>query len=67
VPKERLQVIRDGFQKRLKDGKFAAKAKKLLDWDGVSHLNGEQLQKRIADSASRPPDVIKRIKQIIED
>jgi tripartite-type tricarboxylate transporter receptor subunit TctC len=67
LPKERLQMLRDGFQKMLKDADFAAEAKKLIDWDGNSHLTGEQLQKRIAETVSQPPEVIKRIKQILEE
>lgn len=67
IPNERLQMLRDGFQKMLKDAEFAAEAKKLLDWNGASQLTGEQLQKRIADSINQPPDVIKRIKQILEE
>ncbi|MGH7886437.1 MAG: Bug family tripartite tricarboxylate transporter substrate binding protein [Candidatus Binatia bacterium] len=67
IPNQRLQLLRDGFQKMLKDPEFAAEAKKLLDWNGVSWLTGEQLQKRIADSINQPLDVIKRIKQILEE
>jgi len=67
VPKVPLEMIRDGFQKMLKDTEFAAEAKKQLDWDGNSHLTGDQLQKRIAETVSQPPDVIKRIKQILEE
>ena len=60
-------MLRDGFQKMLKDADFAAEAKKLIDWDGISHLTGEQLQKRIAETVTQPPDMIKRIKQILEE
>jgi tripartite-type tricarboxylate transporter receptor subunit TctC len=67
IPKDRLQLIRDGFQKMLKDAEFAVEAKKLLDWDGDSYLTGEQLQKRIAEIVTQPPDVIKRIKLILEE
>ena len=51
----------------LKDADFAVEAKKLIDWDGISHLTGEQLQKRIAETVTQPPDMIKRIKQILEE
>jgi hypothetical protein len=51
----------------LKDAEFAAEAKKLLDWDGNSYLTGEQLQKRIAATVTQPPEVIKQIKQILEE
>ena len=47
VPKERLQILRESFERVLKDPEFAAEAKKLLDWDGTTYLSGEQLQKKI--------------------
>lgn len=67
VAKERLQLLRDGFEKMLKDGEFSAEAKKLLDWDGRTYLNGEQLQKKIDATVTQPPEVIKRVKQILEE
>jgi len=33
VPKERLQILRDSFERMLKDPEFAAEAKKQLDWE----------------------------------
>jgi tripartite-type tricarboxylate transporter receptor subunit TctC len=35
LPKERLQILRESFERMLKDPEFAAEAKKLLDWDGM--------------------------------
>jgi tripartite-type tricarboxylate transporter receptor subunit TctC len=67
VPKERLQLLRDGFEKMLKDGEFSIEAKKLLDWDGRTYLSGEQLQKKIDATVTQPPEVIKRVKQILEE
>lgn len=66
VPKERLQILRESFEKMLKDADFAAEAKKLLDWDGTTYLSGEQLHKKIELTVTQPPDVIKRIKEILE-
>ncbi len=65
LPGPLLQTLRDGFEKMVADPGFAAEGKKLVDWDG-SYLNGEQLQKRIEATVSQPPDVIKRIKQILQ-
>ena len=65
LPAQLLQTLRDGFEKMLADPGFSAEAKKLVDWDG-SYLNGEQLQKRIESTVSQPPEVIKRIKQILQ-
>lgn len=67
VAKERLQILRDGFLRMLKDAEFAAEAKNLLDWDGISHYSGEQLQKKIEATMNQPPDVIKRIKEILTE
>jgi hypothetical protein len=67
LPKERLQLLRDSFEKMLKDPEFGAEAKKLVDWDGTSYLTGEQLQKKIEVTVNQPPDVIKRIKEILEE
>jgi tripartite-type tricarboxylate transporter receptor subunit TctC len=67
VPKERLQILRDSFERMLKDGEFAAEAKKLLDWDGATYLSGEQLQKKMIATITQPPEVIKRIKEILAE
>jgi tripartite-type tricarboxylate transporter receptor subunit TctC len=65
VPKERLQLLRESFLKMLKDKEFAAEAKNLIDWDGSSYLSGEQLQKTIEATMNQPPEVIKRIQEIL--
>ena len=67
VPKERLQILRDGFERMLKDTEFAAEAKKLLDWDGTTYLSGEQLQKKLEVTVTQSPEVIKRVKEILEE
>ena len=51
----------------LKDGEFAADAKKLLDWDGATFLSGEQLQKKMTATVTQPAEVIKRIKEILAE
>jgi tripartite-type tricarboxylate transporter receptor subunit TctC len=67
TPKERLQLLREGFEKMLKDPEFGAEARKLVDWDGGSFLTGEQLQKKIEVTVTQPPEVIQRIKEILEE
>ena len=67
VPQERLHMLRESFERRLKDGDFAAEAKKLLDWDGATYLSGEQLQKRIVGTVTQPPEVIRRVKEILAE
>jgi len=67
VPKERLEILRDSFERMLKDAEFTAEAKKLLDWDGKTFLSGEQLQKKIEATVTQPPDVIKRVKEVLAE
>jgi tripartite-type tricarboxylate transporter receptor subunit TctC len=65
LPAPLLQILRDAFEKMLGDPGFAAEGKKLVDWDG-SYLAGEQLQKKIDATLTQPPEIIKRIKQILQ-
>jgi hypothetical protein len=65
VAKERLQILRESFARMLKDPEFAADAKKLLDWDGATSLSGEQLQKKLIDTVTQPPEALKRVKEIL--
>jgi tripartite-type tricarboxylate transporter receptor subunit TctC len=67
LPKERLQILRESFERMLKDGEFAAEAKKLLDWDGKTHLSGEQLQRKLEATITQPPEVIKRVREVLEE
>jgi tripartite-type tricarboxylate transporter receptor subunit TctC len=67
VPKERLQILRESFERMLKDEEFAAEARKLLDWDGATFLSGEQLQKKLEATISQPPDVLRRVKEVLEE
>ena len=67
IPNERLQILRESFERMLKDGEFATEAKKLLDWDGATYLSGEQLQKKMIATITQPPEVIKRVKEILAE
>jgi tripartite-type tricarboxylate transporter receptor subunit TctC len=67
VPQDRLKIIRDAFEKALADSNFSGEAKKLLDWDTSSYLTGVELQKRIEKIVTQPPEVIKRIKEILRE
>jgi hypothetical protein len=67
MPKERLQILRESFERMLRDAEFAAEAKKLLDWDGATYLNGEQLQRKMIVTITQPPEVIKRVKEILAE
>lgn len=65
LPAEQLQTLRQSFERMLRDPKFSADAKKLVDWDG-SYFTGEQLQKKLEQIVAQPPEVVKRVKEIIE-
>ncbi len=67
IPNERLQILRESFERMLKDAEFAAEAKKLVDWDGATYLSGEQLQKKMIATVTQPPEVIKRVKEILAE
>jgi tripartite-type tricarboxylate transporter receptor subunit TctC len=67
VPRQTVELLRQGFEKMLADANFVAEAKKLVDWDGASFLTGADLQKRIEVTVSQPPEVTKRIKEILQE
>lgn len=67
LPRERLQTLRESFEKMLRDPEFVAEAKKLLDWDGTTFLSGQDLQKKIEETVTQPPEIIKRIKEVLEE
>ena len=67
VSKERVQILRESFERMLRDVEFATEAKKLLDWDGATYLSGEDLRKKIEVTVTQPPDVIKRVKEILAE
>ncbi len=67
VPKERLQILREGFERMLKDPEFGAEAKKLLDWDGATFLSGADLHQKIEATVTQPPGVIKLVKEVLAE
>lgn len=67
IPRDRLQILRDAFEKMLTDVNFLTEAKKLIDWDGTSYLSGAELQKKIEKTVTQPADVVKRIKDILKE
>ncbi len=67
MPRDKLQLLRDGFEKMLTDASFQQEAKKLVDWDGASYFSGADLQKKIEKTVTQPPDVIRRIKDILKE
>lgn len=67
VPKERLQILRDSFERMLKDPEFITEARKQLDWDGSTFLTGEQMRQKIEATVTQPAAVIKRVKELLAE
>jgi tripartite-type tricarboxylate transporter receptor subunit TctC len=64
TPSDRVKIIRDAFQKTLSDEAALADAKKKrLEIDPTSSEELEQLAKEVV---SQPPEIIARMKQLLE-
>jgi tripartite-type tricarboxylate transporter receptor subunit TctC len=64
VPQERVAALRKAFNAMLADPKFQAEARKRqLDLDSAS---GEEVQKHVAATLATPPEVIARLRRIVE-
>ena len=64
VPSERVQALRDAFEKTLKDAQFLAEADRLgLE---VQHGSGEAIDRLLARLYATPKSVIERVKAIAE-
>lgn len=64
TPANHLKTLRDAFQQALKDPELLAEAKKgRMDVDPVS---GEQLEKLIRDVLDQPPEVLSRVRKMLE-
>ena len=64
IPPERLRALRDGFAKMMKDPDVIADAKsKGLE---PSLMTGEQIEALGRDIGTLPPDLIERMKPLLE-
>lgn len=64
VPAERVAVLRQAFDKALKDPEFIAEAEKLkLD---INPLSGERLQKVATETVNAPEKVVARARELIK-
>jgi tripartite-type tricarboxylate transporter receptor subunit TctC len=64
TPAEHLKALRSAFQQALKDPELVAEAKKgRMDIDPVP---GEQLEKLIKEVLEQPPEVLSRVKSMLE-
>ena len=63
IPAERVKVLRDGYDKMLKDAEFLAEANK-RQWE-INPVSGEKLTALARDVIHQPPDIIERMKKVL--
>lgn len=64
IPQDRVKILRDAYTKALKDPELLAEAKKgRMD---VEPSTGEELQALVKEVMDQPPEVIERVKKIME-
>lgn len=66
IPKDRLKILRDGFNQMVKDEQFLAEADK-QQLPVIGALTGEEAAKMVADIYKAPADVIAQAKDITGD
>ena len=66
IPKDRLKILRDGFNQMVKDAQFVADADK-QQLTVIGALTGEEAAKMVADIYKAPPDVVAQAKDITGD
>jgi tripartite-type tricarboxylate transporter receptor subunit TctC len=65
TPPERIKLLRDAFVKTLNDPEVLAEAKKArMD---VEPTRGEELEALVKEIFDSPPDVLDRVKKILEN
>ena len=64
MPAERVKVLREAFNKTMNDPALLADASK-RKWD-VDPLSGEELETVTKDIMVQPPEVIERMKKLLE-
>ena len=64
TPAERIKILREAFTKTMSDPALLADAKK-RGWD-IDVLNGEELEAVAKDILVQPPEVIARVKKLLE-
>jgi tripartite-type tricarboxylate transporter receptor subunit TctC len=64
VPAERVKMLREAYVKTFSEPELIAEAKKArLD---VQLLAGEDVEKDFRDAMAQPPDVVARVKKLME-
>jgi tripartite-type tricarboxylate transporter receptor subunit TctC len=63
VPADRVKIMRDAFNKTIKDPAFLAEAeRRRLD---IDPSGGEELDKIAKEVMTTPPDIVARVKKLI--
>ena len=65
MPADRINILRDAWNKTLKDPDLVAEAKK-RSWP-VEPVGGEQLAALAKDVIAQPPEVIARLKKLLAE
>jgi tripartite-type tricarboxylate transporter receptor subunit TctC len=64
VPAERVKMLREAYLKAFKEPELLAEAKKArMD---VELLSGEEVEKEFRDAMTQPPEVVARLKKLME-
>jgi hypothetical protein len=63
VPSERVRILREGWNKTVKDTEFLAEAKK-RGWP-VEPVAGEELESLAKEVIAQPPEVVQRLKKFL--
>ena len=65
VPADRVKILREAFDRTIKDAEFLAEAKK-RGWP-VEPVAGEELDTLAKEVISQPPEVVQRLKKLLGD
>jgi tripartite-type tricarboxylate transporter receptor subunit TctC len=64
IPAERVAILRAAYTKALKEPDLLEEAKK-RSWE-VDHITGEELETLAKEVIDQPPDIVQRIKELLE-
>jgi tripartite-type tricarboxylate transporter receptor subunit TctC len=65
VPAERVKILREAWNRTMKDEEFLAEAKKRR-WP-VAPVSGEELDSLAKEVIAQPPEVVQRLKKFLEE
>lgn len=65
IPADRVKILRDAFEKTMKDPEFLAEvAKRKYE---LNPTRGEELERIVKESMSQPQEIIQRMKKVLEE